>query len=387
LNNRAAVLLIGLSLCACSGHADTGGPATGGAPGAAGTESSGGSGVAGTASGGAAPELLVDAFITQVRTAGACLLDPLPITSDGNPNCKVFSTASAASCSCTAEGRAPVSDAVAKAIIGSLASVGSCDYMGAPACSSLCVCEVKEAEGSSKQDCLNNETPAATTSGWCYAAPAAGIGSVPAVAQCPMSAKQKLRFLGSAQPTTDEIFSAACSSQTQTALHAVSATPPAGIGSACTSSSEYDPTFGGFTLSDVSVDIGSMQCLSGICLQNHFQGRASCPYGQPQTSGTNCLVPGTKTPVTAEAVPAQFVARSPAVASTCSCRCAGSGSGPFCSCPTGMQCAPLLAELGLSNEGGYVGSYCVPNGSVFDATKLQTTRCDLASMSCGAPNP
>ena len=52
-----------------------------------------------------------------------------------------------------------------------------------------------------------------------------------------------------------------------------------------------------------------------------------------------------------------------------------------------MQCAPLLAELGLANEGDYAGSYCIPNGSEYDATKLQTTRCDLASMSCGDPNP
>jgi hypothetical protein len=381
LNNRAAVLLFGLSVAACSGHADTGGPATGGATGAAGTESSGGPGMAGNPNGGAAPEVLVDAFITQIRTgaATACLLAPLPLAPDGGPNCKVFSTASAGSCSCTAEGRAPVSDAVAKAIVDSLASIGSCDYIGAPACSSFCVCEVKEAAGSSKQDCLNNETPATASSGWCYVAPAAGIGSAPAVAQCPVSAKQKLRFLGSAQPAADEIFSAACSGEATTELHAAQATPGS-LGSVCTSSSEYDPSFGGFTLSDVSVDIGSMQCQSGICLQNHFQGRVSCPYGQ------GCVAPGSKAPVTGF-VPEQFVARPPTLASTCTCRCAGGGSGPFCSCPTGMQCAPLFAELGLSSEGDYAGSYCIPEGSEFNATKLPTTRCDLASMNCGAPNP
>lgn len=348
----------------------------------------GGSPIPAGAGGGAPEETVVDWYIDQVRTAGgACLPVELPVSADGTPSCKLFAaSSSAAACDCAAQGRAPVNAEITKSVVASLASVGSCDYMGAPACSSFCVCEVLEATGASYQDCLNSAAPASTTSGWCYVAPAAGIGSSSLVASCPTTWKQTLRFLGNAQPTPAEVFSLACGGAKPATARAPQAAS-AELGSACVSSSEYDPAFGGFALNNVDVDLGSRACRSSVCLQNHFQGRASCPYGQLQSAGPGgCLVPGTSTPVTAEQVPAQYVARSPSVASICSCRCAGSGPGPFCSCPAGMQCADLIGEMGLPDEAEYAGSYCVPDGSVFSATTLQTTRCDISSMTCGAPN-
>jgi len=399
LNTWVALLTLALSAPACSsnGEGPVGGQSGGGVTGSGGSAAAFGGnpmqgGAGGSALGGsggsAASETLVDWYIDQLRVGGAgCLPAELPLADDGTPSCKVFAASSStAACDCAAQGRAPVSAAITDAVVASLASSGNCDYTGAPACSSFCVCEVQQAVGASKQDCENSAAPASTTSGWCYVAPAAGVGSAPPVANCPANSKQTLRFLGNSLPSASEVFSLACGAGTlPTTTRTVQATP-AELGTTCISSSEYDPAFGGFVLGHVGVDLGSAACLSSVCLQNHFQGRVSCPYGQPQSSGPGCLVPGTNTNVTAQEVAPQYVARSSTVASICSCRCAGGGSGPFCSCPTGMQCAPLIGEMGLPNDGDYAGSYCVPDGSIFSATTLQTARCDIASMTCGPPN-
>ncbi len=398
LNRTFVTLTLGLVVSACSGNGSdehpggqsgSAGTGAGGAAALGGNPSQGGVGDGTGGSAGSVSEKLIDSFIDQLRVGAAgCLPAELPLASDGTPSCKVFSSSSStAACDCAALGRAPVGVAITDAIVASLSSSGNCDYMGAPACSSLCVCEVQQAVGASERDCENSAAPASTTSGWCYVAPGAGIGSAPPVANCPATSKQTLRFLGNAQPSANEVFSIACGGATPPQAPPTIQAKPSELGTTCISSSEYDPTFAGFSVDHVGVDVGSAACLSGLCLQNHFQGRVSCPYGQPQSSGPGCLVPGTNTPVTAQDVSPQYVARASAIASICSCRCAGGGGGPFCSCPTGMQCAPLIGEMGLPDEGDYAGSYCVPDGSVFNATMLQNTRCDPIGMTCGPSNP
>jgi hypothetical protein len=42
----------------------------------------------------------------------------------------------------------------------------------------------------------------------------------------------------------------------------------------------------------------------------------------------------------------------------CTCRCAGDGPGPFCACPDGFSCQPLLTDYAATPE--LAGSYCVP---------------------------
>lgn len=54
-----------------------------------------------------------------------------------------------------------------------------------------------------------------------------------------------------------------------------------GIGDPCTPEDEYDPRFGGFKVTEENIESRSFQCQSRICLVNHFQGRVSCPLGQP----------------------------------------------------------------------------------------------------------
>ncbi|MBI4701503.1 MAG: hypothetical protein HY744_10145 [Deltaproteobacteria bacterium] len=55
-----------------------------------------------------------------------------------------------------------------------------------------------------------------------------------------------------------------------------------GLGDPCTPEDEYKESFAGFKLSEENIESRSFQCVSRICLVNHFQGRVSCPSGQPK---------------------------------------------------------------------------------------------------------
>ena len=54
----------------------------------------------------------------------------------------------------------------------------------------------------------------------------------------------------------------------------------AGVGDPCTPAQEADSSFLGFDEKQVEVETRSAACATGVCLVNHFRGRASCPYGQ-----------------------------------------------------------------------------------------------------------
>src|ERR1700741_4187664 len=54
-----------------------------------------------------------------------------------------------------------------------------------------------------------------------------------------------------------------------------------GVGDPCVPEDEYDPTFAGFDIKQENIESRSFQCATRICLVNHFQGRVSCPLGQP----------------------------------------------------------------------------------------------------------
>ena len=77
-----------------------------------------------------------------------------------------------------------------------------------------------------------------------------------------------------------------------------------GIGDPCTPEKEYDPTFAGFVEQEVSTEGESFQCQTRLCLVNHFQGRATCPYGQDAMGQADsaghqpCATPGIAQPVT-----------------------------------------------------------------------------------------
>jgi hypothetical protein len=157
---------------------------------------------------------------------------------------------------------------------------------------------------------------------------------------------------------------------------------PAALGESCVGGDEWVPYFAGYAAKEVNVEDRAPQCESSICLINHFQGRASCPYGQAK-GGTDCLLPdGTGTVVTP--VQPQLQARQANVASICSCRCDGDGPGPYCTCPESMQCEPLVEDLHLG-VGDLAGSYCIPKGSQYGSSQPSGPVC--VEPNCGPAHP
>lgn len=54
-----------------------------------------------------------------------------------------------------------------------------------------------------------------------------------------------------------------------------------GVGVPCIPEDEYSFRFPGFKVTEDIIESRSFQCATRICLVNHFQGRVSCPLGQP----------------------------------------------------------------------------------------------------------
>ena len=169
---------------------------------------------------------------------------------------------------------------------------------------------------------------------------------------------------------------------------------PGGIGDPCMPEAEYNPTFAGFDLREVSVESRSYQCSSRVCLVNHFQGRISCPYGQRDEDlglaaddPRRCRTPGSSEPVSVP-VAAWNVQRPPEDAVYCSCRCAGPDpTARYCECPDGYTCAPVARYFGVGAEQRW-GSFCIKEGTTFDAAATGPLTCDVApeSAACdGAP--
>jgi hypothetical protein len=165
-----------------------------------------------------------------------------------------------------------------------------------------------------------------------------------------------------------------------------------GVGDPCTPEDEYLQDFNGFAESEVNIESKSFQCETRVCIVNHFQGRASCPYGQEQADiegptalnpkdPKRCRVPGTDGTVVVQdpddgsmvnideirvPVSAQKKARAAVDTVYCSCRCNGPDpNARYCECPSGFECAELVKEIGLGKE-QLAGSYCVKAGTVYD---------------------
>jgi hypothetical protein len=174
-----------------------------------------------------------------------------------------------------------------------------------------------------------------------------------------------------------------------------------GVGDPCVPEDEYNTDFAGFKMTEENIESRSFQCQTRICLVNHFQGRVSCPYGQPATvdktkgcqtaesdkpkklaDGTTgvdpaerekaCCIPGTDTPIDVE-VCGQCTAdtkRDAVQAVYCSCRCAVADGEPddpnfnFCECPTGFTCSQIRPNVGLGDK-QLTGKYCIKEGTVF----------------------
>lgn len=119
---------------------------------------------------------------------------------------------------------------------------------------------------------------------------------------------------------------------------------------------DYDfPDFSGFSVGEVNLSTGDLQCRSEVCLVDHFQGRVGCPVGNQD--GNVCLTPLGE--VVTVPVQPQLPERPAEDAMYCSCRCDGpSGTGPFCECPSDMLCEEKIVSRAREDL-EYAGSYCV----------------------------
>jgi len=184
--------------------------------------------------------------------------------------------------------------------------------------------------------------------------------------------------------------------------------PGVGVGELCIPASERQNQFSGFAVDEVSLDLGSPDCQTGLCLVNHFQGRVSCPYGQSQAEvdawqelpgpdgygtgrGGLCAIPGTNGDrdidrITVPVAP-QRQLRQSADAVYCSCRCANAegatnDGATYCACPTGFDCVQLVDDIGLGSS-AWAGGYCVRSGTeYFDAEAEASPPCTHRVFEC-----
>jgi hypothetical protein len=201
-----------------------------------------------------------------------------------------------------------------------------------------------------------------------------------------------------------------------------------GIGDPCIPEEEYLTDFPGFNVGEVNVESRSFQCLTRVCLVNHFQGRVSCPYGQlaatpdppvnpdtPPVQGADCAVPenagkcnypsieheqSCRVPdrngrdlaerVKVQVEP-QFVDRTAVDAVYCSCRCSGPNGtrdpkARYCDCPSGYSCQDIFADLGAvaAGKGQLAGGYCVRAGTEYNAAVPPVVECASSNpKDCG----
>jgi hypothetical protein len=200
---------------------------------------------------------------------------------------------------------------------------------------------------------------------------------------------------------------------------------PSGVGDPCIPEAEYNPSFTGFSVDEVNTESESFQCLTRLCLVNHFQGRVTCPYGQgvdgspPMPGGKSCgninggpnggkpagcCIPGTSAGVDGvdpstgmfldsmkqSAVAPQCTERTADKAVYCSCRCANvdgqtNDGRNYCKCPDGFSCVQLVPSVGVVSGGsnqGLTGGYCIKTGSDYDPSGV-CEGCNPMLQNCG----
>lgn len=179
-----------------------------------------------------------------------------------------------------------------------------------------------------------------------------------------------------------------------------------GVGDPCVPEDEYLTSFSGFSVGEVNVESRSFQCLTRVCLVNHFQGRVSCPYGQGEATAetckdaskcnlendaanheASCRVPDRDGKDVIDrisvGVKPQIAARTADDAVYCSCRCDGPDAGArYCECPSGFSCTELVDDLGIG-KGQLAGSYCIKEKSEYDSG-IPETPCTTRSADCGS---
>lgn len=156
-----------------------------------------------------------------------CLPRPLALTAEGEVPCSMVEArrkiATTDACQACADitARGDVTPGALPLIYQKMQQNGLCE---AQSCSSnYCLCEILPTRRSgvgpndapnlvAEQECQNVETPSDTTDGWCYVDTTGDlqIGNDALVAQCPSSAKRKLRFVGDGHAAPGSTLFVAC---------------------------------------------------------------------------------------------------------------------------------------------------------------------------------
>ena len=172
-----------------------------------------------------------------------------------------------------------------------------------------------------------------------------------------------------------------------------------GVGDPCIPEDEYQTDFPGYGIGEVNIESRSFQCETRLCLVNHFEGRVSCPYGQPdrrtpelvaEAAGDDrqCFIPDQQEVAANQVevpVAPQRLYRQADDAVYCSCRCKGpDANARYCSCPDGYSCIELVGDYGLQAGGQLQGSYCVRKGTNYDPRDPYTETC--SGDDCGSRN-
>lgn len=173
---------------------------------------------------------------------------------------------------------------------------------------------------------------------------------------------------------------------------APSGNPNTGVGDPCTPEDEYNPSFSGFSVVEVTIENRSRDCETNVCLVNHFQGRVSCPYGNSQSNvnigkgqtPSGCYIPGTTQPITAPVDP-QILQRQALDSVYCSCRCAGPDKNArYCDCPSGFACVELADQVLLGEGTELSGAYCIRQGTTYARNEVVVSDTCLATeLNCG----
>lgn len=172
-----------------------------------------------------------------------------------------------------------------------------------------------------------------------------------------------------------------------------------GVGDPCIPEDEYTPTFSGFGVTEANVESRSFQCVTRVCIANHFQGRVTCPYGQTKATADAykdvasvdpasvadpgaCFVPMSSNRTIKVAVEPQLKSRRAEDTVYCSCRCEGPDkTAAYCDCPSGYSCQTLVPDLGLG-QAQLVGKYCIKNGTEYKGSSTDQVTCGALQGDC-----
>jgi hypothetical protein len=149
----------------------------------------------------------------------------------------------------------------------------------------------------------------------------------------------------------------------------------------CTPSQEALATFAGSSEQEVGYDTNAPACSGGTCIENHFRGRTTCPYGQDDAGNapdgaSPCTLPDGG--AVASAVIPQCADRRATATVYCSCRCANADGktddgASYCACPQGFACQPFVVSFG--SNASTAGSYCLRQNTTYDRANACLVSC------------